>query len=116
MPCLTVFSSFCVFFERLHHLISEAGGCSTGKSFRFVRACVRAVWLPSELDQKLCGPAFSLFPFGPARSWGFYFVGPGGFRERSLFPFGAASFPFSLLVPGSFPFSLEVKNRKVYKV
>jgi len=29
--------------------ISEVEGCSTGKSFRFVRTCVRAVWLPSRI-------------------------------------------------------------------
>ena len=69
-----------------------------------------------ELDQNVGGLCFSLFPLGPARSWGFSFCGPGGFEELSLFPFGAASFPFSLLVPGSFPFSLEVKIHKVYKV
>ena len=35
---------------------SEVGGRSTRKSFRFVRACVRAVWLPSGigLDLKFC--------------------------------------------------------------
>jgi hypothetical protein len=69
-----------------------------------------------ELDLKSCGPGFSLFPFAWARSWGFSFVGPGGFGELSIFPFGAASLPFSLLVPGSFPFSLEVKIHKVYNV
>ena len=47
---------------------SEVGGCSTGKSFRFVRACVRAVWLPSGIgSQILLGRPFpfSLLPFGP---------------------------------------------------
>ena len=96
--------------------ISEVGGCSNWKSFRLVRACVRAVWLPSGIGSKCCWPGFSLFPLGSARSWGFSFCGPGGFGELSLFPFAAASFPFSLLVPGSFPFALEVKIHKVYKV
>ena len=32
--------------------ISEVGGCSTGESFRFVRACVRAVWLSSGIGSK----------------------------------------------------------------
>ena len=92
------------------------GGAQPGNRFvSFVRAYARSGCLV-ELDQKSCWPGFSLFPFGPARSWGFSFVGPGGFGELSLFPFGAASFPFSLLVPGSFPFSLEVKIHKVYKV
>ena len=92
------------------------GGAQPGNRFvSFVRAYARSGCLV-ELDQKSCGLGFSLFPCGPARSWGFSFCGPGGFGELSLFPFGAASFPFSLLVPGSFPFSLEVKIHKVYKV
>ena len=54
------------------------GGCSTGKLFRFVRACVRAVWLPIvELDLKSCWSslftfslgALSLFPLGPWASY-----------------------------------------------
>ena len=40
---------------------SEVGGCSTRKSFRFVRACVRAVWLPSGIGSKVV--LASLFPF-----------------------------------------------------
>ena len=79
---------------------------SAGESFRFVRACARAVWLPSGIGSQI--PLVGLFPFS--------FCVLGGFGELSLFPFGAASFPFSLLVPGSFPFSLEVKTDKVYKV
>ena len=43
---------------------SEVGGCSTGKSFRFVRACVRAVWLPS-VNWISNGAGLSLFPFAP---------------------------------------------------
>ena len=92
------------------------GGAQPGNRFvSFVRAYARSGCLV-ELDLKCGWLAFSLFPWGPARSWGFSFCGPGGFGELSLFPFGAASFPFSLLVPGSFPFSLEVKIHKVYKV
>ena len=43
----------------------EGGGVSpTGKSFRVVRTCVRAVWLPSEIGVKTKGGRFpfSLFP------------------------------------------------------
>ena len=43
---------------------SEVGGVSpTGKSFRLVRACVRAVCMSSEIGVKFSGPALSLFPF-----------------------------------------------------
>ena len=64
----------------------EVGGCSTGKSFRFVRASVRAVWLPSGIgSQKRPG---SPFPFS------------------LLVPGGLGAFPFwSRVVLGSFPFS-----------
>ena len=41
--------------------ISEVGACSTGKSFRFVRACVRAVWLPSGIGSQIL--LVALFPF-----------------------------------------------------
>ena len=41
---------------------SELGGPS-GKSFRLVRACVRAVCMSSEIGVKFCGPGLSLFPF-----------------------------------------------------
>ena len=44
---------------------SEVGGCSTGKSFRFVRACVRAVWLPSGIGSKILLAGLFPFPFGP---------------------------------------------------
>ena len=101
--------SYLFYYRRL-------GGAQPGNRFvSFVRAYARSGCLV-ELDQKFCWSAFSLFPFASARSWGFSFVGPGGFGELSLFPFGAASFPCSLLVPGSFTFSLEVKIHKVYKV
>ena len=45
----------------------------TGKSFRFVHACVRAVWLTSGIGSQKSLLAFSLFPL-----WG---------AELSLFPF-----------------------------
>ena len=57
-------------------------GPPTGKSFRLVRACVRAVCMSSEIGVKFSGPPLSLFPFG-----GTMF---------SLFPFLALCFPFSL--------------------
>ena len=44
---------------------SELGGPS-GKSFRLVRACVRAVCMSSEIRVKKCGPQLSLFPFSPS--------------------------------------------------
>ena len=97
-------------------LIGGWGAAQPGNRFvSFVRAYARSGCLV-ELDQNFCGLCFSLFPFVPARSWGFSFCVSGGFGELSLFPFGAASLPFSLLVPGSFPFSLEAKIHKVYKV
>ena len=41
---------------------SEVGGLSsTGKSFRVVRACVRAVCMSSEFGAKKCGRPLSLF-------------------------------------------------------
>ena len=80
------------------------GGAQPGNRFvSFVRAYARSGCLV-ELDQKFCWPAFSLFPFCWARSWGFSFVGPGGFGELSLFPFGPGSFPFSLS-------EIEVKSK-----
>ena len=97
-------------------VIGGWGAAQPGNRFvSFVRAYARSGCLV-ELGQKFGGPAFSLFPLAGARSWGFSFVGPGGFGELSLFPFGAASLPFSLLVPGSFPLSLEAKIHKVYEV
>ena len=43
---------------------SEVGGMSsTGKSFRVVRACVRAVCMSSEFGVKIYGLSLSLFPF-----------------------------------------------------
>ena len=55
----------------------------TGKSFRVVRACVRAVWLPSEIQAPKCGPGVSLFPLVAQ-------------DLRSLFPLVAGGDPFSL--------------------
>ena len=76
-------------------LISEVGGCSTGKSFGFVRACVSAVWLPSGIGSQCVLVAVFPFPFGPGLVLG-------------LFVFwswvGLGSFPFSLLGPGPFHF------------
>ena len=48
----------------------------TRKSFRVVRACVRAVWLPSEIRVKISGRALSLFPFTPDRLSLFPFLPP----------------------------------------
>ena len=52
---------------------SEVGGCSTGKSFRFVRACVRAVWLPSGIGSKIRWAGLFPFPFGPGLVVGLFF-------------------------------------------
>ena len=48
-------------------------GCSTGKSFCFVRACVRTVWLPSGIGSKCL--LVAVFPF-------------------HVLPWGAFPFPF----------------------
>ena len=78
------------------------GGAQPGNRFvSFVSAYARSGCLV-ELDLKLCGPAFSLFPFAP----GFSFVGMGGPGELSLFPFGPKSFPFSLPPPPKPPIQL----------
>ena len=46
------------------YLESEVGGLSsTGKSFRVVRACVRAVCMSSEFGAKIYGLPLPLFPF-----------------------------------------------------
>ena len=34
-------------------------------SFRFIRAWVRAAWLPSGIRSQKCAPSFSLVPFAP---------------------------------------------------
>ena len=47
---------------------SEVGGLSsTGKWFRVVRTCVRAVCMSSEFGAKISGLPLSLFPFGLGR-------------------------------------------------
>ena len=65
-------------YIHIYIYLYRLGGCSTGKLFRFVRACVRAVWLPIvELDLKSCWSslftfslgALSLFPLGPWASY-----------------------------------------------
>ena len=66
-------------------------GCSTGKSFRFVRAGVRAVWLPSGIGSQI--PLAGLFPF-PFLPWGalpFPFLPWGAFPCR--FPHPQTSYP-----------------------
>ena len=71
------------------------GGAQPGNRFvSFVRAYARSGCLV-ELDQKMCWPGFSLFPFAPGY--------PG---ELSLFPFGPGSFPFSLPPPPKPPIQL----------
>ena len=79
---------------------SEVGGCSTGKSFRFDHACVHAVRMPSGTGSQTLWAGLFPFPFGPGLNVEhFLFLGLGGLGERSLFPFGAAGFPFSLPPP-----------------
>ena len=65
-------------YIHIYIYLYRLGGCSTGKLFRFVGACVRAVWLPIvELDLKSCWSslftfslgALSLFPLGPWASY-----------------------------------------------
>ena len=71
MMVFCLYTLFVYVFVVFCSYIAEVGGRSTGKSFRFVRACVRAVWLPIvELDLKNCWSAFSLFPLGLGWSWG----------------------------------------------
>ena len=68
------------------------GGAQTGnRSVSFVRSYARSGCLV-ELDLNVCGPPFSLFPFG--------------LRELSLFPFGLGSFPLSLPAPPKPPIQL----------
>ena len=55
---------------------SEVGGCSTGKSFRFVRACVRAVWLPSGIGSKWLLAILFPFPFWARGAFPFPFPPP----------------------------------------
>ena len=91
------------------------GGAQPGNRFvSFVRAYARSGCLV-ELDLKSCGLCFSLFAFGLARSWSFSFVEPGGFGERSLFPFGRRAFPFPFWFRGAFPLPLKRKFTKCIK-
>ena len=62
--------------------LSEVGGCSTGKPFRSVRACVRAVWLPSGAGSQKRLLVFSLSLLVPP-SFPFSLLG----RRAFLFPF-----------------------------
>ena len=54
---------------------SEVGGCTTGKSFRFVRACVRAVRLPSGIWAQCVWASLFPFPFLPRGAFSFPFWG-----------------------------------------
>ena len=64
------------------HMQIRGWGCSSGKSFRFVRTYIFAFWLPSGIGFQKKLPALSLFLFWPA--------------ELSLSLLGATNFPFSL--------------------
>ena len=107
----TCLSSFNGKLPNAHFMVfdrSEVGGCSTGKSFRFVsfvRAYARYGCL-LELDLKFWGSPLSLFSSVPGESWGFSFLVLGGPGELSLFPFGTGSFPFSLPPPPKPPIPL----------
>jgi len=68
----------------------------TGKSFRFVRACVRAVCWGSGNAAKVSVPPFSLFPYGP--------------EAVSLFPYAPGAVSLSLEW-SCFPFRFEVKSK-----
>ena len=61
---------------------SEVGGCSTGNSFRFVLACVLAVWLPSGIGSKCLWAVLFPFPFLARGAFPFPFWS----WELSLFP------------------------------
>ena len=69
----------------------------TGKSFRFVRAGVRAVWLPSGIGYQIPLVGLFPFPFWPGLVVGLFLFGPGWARGAFPFPFwarGAFPFPF----------------------
>ena len=90
-------SESCHFLVKFRKFPKIGGwGCSTGKSFRFVRACVHAVWLPSGIRSQIpwaglfpfafgLGLVVGLFLFGLGWSWG-AFPFPFWARELSLFP------------------------------
>ena len=67
---------------------SEVGGCSTGKSFRFVRVCVRAVWLPSGIGSQIMWAGLFPFPFCPR----LFLCGNGWARRAFPFPFWSQEF------------------------
>ena len=69
--------------QRHSRTLSEVGGCSTGKSSRFVRACVRAVWLSSGIGYQKMLSALFPFPFLARRAFLFLFWAQGAFP----FPF-----------------------------
>ena len=60
----------------------EVGGCSAGKSFRFVRACLRAVWLPSGIGSKIVLVAVLPFPFWSRGAFSFPFCHGGSMEAR----------------------------------
>ena len=62
---------------------SEVGGCSNGKSFRFVRACVRVVWLSSGIGSQIVRIILFPFPFWSREAFPF----PSWARGDSPFPF-----------------------------
>jgi hypothetical protein len=65
------------------------GGRSTGKSFRSVRACVRAVWLPSGIGAQCVWAVLFPFPFWSRGAFPFPFWAQGAFP----FPFPPPSKP-----------------------
>ena len=76
------------------HIYSEVRGCSTGKSFCFVRACERAVWLPNGIGAKCLLAGLFPFPFLAHRASPFPFWGD----ELSLFPYPTPQTSYPILV------------------
>ena len=68
---------------------SEVGGCSAGKSFRSVRACVPAVWLPSGIGSQIPLVGLFPFPFGPCLVVGLFLFWAGWSWGGFPFPFWA---------------------------
>ena len=58
---------------------SEVGVCSTGKSFRFVRVCVRMVWEPRRYFSEIVRRAF---PFSLLSSFGLGALSPFLVRSK----------------------------------
>ena len=84
------------------HIGSDVGGgAQPGTSFRFVRACVRAVWLPSNIESKLVLVVVFPFLFWFRRAFPF----PCDLEELSLFPSSPPPKP-----PIQLQFGLSVKN------